>query len=171
MLFYKALLAILASTADVWALPVLGDSNGLLNGLTGKLHGVVGKAPLNINKLDDIFQQLLNLLEGIKHRLNILEIRIPEINDVNGIVDGASAMIPEPVSGVVDTVQNTASGVVDTAAGVVPGPVSDALNEVKDAAVNIGNDAVNMIPHPSVVDEALNAASDPVNTIVDAANN
>ncbi|CAO4375891.1 unnamed protein product [Caenorhabditis nigoni] len=118
MLFYKALLAVLASTAVVSALPALGNPNELLNGLTGQLYGVVGKPPLNILKLEDIIQQLLDQLEGIKKSLPISEIETP---DVNGIVNGASAMIPEPVS--------------------------DALNGVKNAASDIGNDVVSMIPH------------------------
>ncbi|ULT98053.1 hypothetical protein L5515_012790 [Caenorhabditis briggsae] len=98
MLFYKALLAILASTAVVWALPVLGDSNGLLNGLTGKLNGALGNTPLgnlNIAELIDLDEllELLEMLKEIKKNISLTGELKPELEDV--VDDGEATIEPD----------------------------------------------------------------------------
>ncbi|PIC37532.1 hypothetical protein B9Z55_016127 [Caenorhabditis nigoni] len=139
MLFYKALLAVLVSTAVVSALPGLGG--GLLNGLTGQLHGALENTPLgNLNiaeliDLEELLGQILEKLEGVKNTGS---------GAASGVLGTASGVIPEPVSGVVNTVQNTASGAVDTASNMIPtGMVNDVVNTASGAASNVVDAASN----------------------------
>ncbi|CAO4375893.1 unnamed protein product [Caenorhabditis nigoni] len=137
MLFYKALLALIVSTAVVSSLPVLGSD---------ELDGVIGETPLKNLGVADTLNRVLGQLEEIKEAIAPEKLTQGiEIPKVSAIVDGASAMIPKTVSGVVDKVKNTASGVFGTASGVVPGSVSGvvdkALNIASGAASNIKDDA------------------------------
>ncbi|PIC37531.1 hypothetical protein B9Z55_016126 [Caenorhabditis nigoni] len=141
MLFYKALLVVLVSTAVVSALPALGNPNELLNGLTGQLHGAVP-----IGNLGELIQQLLGQLKDIKAKLPIDDIHnvIKDVKDTasgaaSGVVDGASAVIPEPLSGVVNEVEGAASGAVDNAANMIQNAASDAAGNVVDAASDAAN--------------------------------
>ncbi|PIC37533.1 hypothetical protein B9Z55_016128 [Caenorhabditis nigoni] len=137
MFFYKTLLAVLVSTAVVSAIPLLGSD---------ELDGVIGKTPLKNLGLGDTLNRVLGQLGEIKEAIAPEKLTQGiEIPKVSAIVDGASAMIPKTVSGVVDEVKNTASGVVGTASGVIPGSVSGvvdkALNIASGAAPNIKDGA------------------------------
>ncbi|CAO4375892.1 unnamed protein product [Caenorhabditis nigoni] len=141
MLFYKALIAVLVSTAVVSALPALGNPSELLNGLTGNLNGALENTPLgslnlgDLIALNDLLGQILGKLEGVKNAASGV---------ASNVVNTASGAVPEPLSGAVQSAQNAASGVVDTASNMIPtGMVNDVVSTASGAASNAVDAASN----------------------------
>ncbi|CAO4375890.1 unnamed protein product [Caenorhabditis nigoni] len=164
MLFYKALLAFLVSTAVVSAFPGLGILHGTLRDLTGTVggvvHGVKGMAPGNLDlgdlvDLDELLEQLLEELEKIEK----IEDTLPLAGEPKPIPKMLIMIAPQPAEEV-DNVEAEPEATEDVHKYK---PESEPAEEV---------DNVEAEPEPAeVVDGVVNKVKDTASNVVGAASN